>query len=93
MSPLYTDLGRPRSVTRPNALLYICHAFFLKYFFVIQMSLKFILEGPKVFNSLAPGRCSCNSKLVILKFISRIKIMNISCEIAFESMPQDFGDD
>ena len=33
-------------------------------------------------NSLFPGKCSCNYKLVILKCISRMVILSISCEIA-----------
>ena len=34
------------------------------------------------FNSLAPERCGCDLKLVIFKFISRIDIGSISCDIA-----------
>ena len=47
----------------------------------------------KLFNSLAPGKCCCNLELVIYKLISRIDIMNISCEIAVRLMPQDPTDD
>ena len=45
---------------------------------------------PKWVNSLAPG--SCGSEFTIFKLISRIDIMNISCEIAFKWMPQDLSD-
>ena len=34
------------------------------------------------FNSLVPGRCDCNLKLVIFKLISCIEILSFSCEIA-----------
>ena len=40
-----------------------------------------LLFGLKV-NSMAPGRCSCNLKLVISQLISRIDILNIFSEIA-----------
>ena len=33
-------------------------------------------------NSLAPGRCGCNRKLVILKDIPEIDIVSISCKIS-----------
>ena len=39
-----------------------------------------------LFNSLAPERFRWNLKLVIFKFISRIDILHISCEIAFSSL-------
>ena len=42
-------------------------------------------------NSLAPGRCRCNLKLVI--FTSRVDILSISYEIALRWMPQNFTDD
>ena len=45
------------------------------------------------FNSLAPGRCGCNLKLVIFKLTSRVDILSISCEIALRWMTQDFIDD
>ena len=32
-------------------------------------------------NPLAPGRCSCDLKLVIFKLKSRMNILSISCEI------------
>ena len=32
-------------------------------------------------NSLAPGRCDCNVKLVIFKPLSRIDILSISCDL------------
>ena len=41
-------------------------------------------------NSLAPGRCDWNLKLVILRLISMIDIFSISYEIALMWMPQDF---
>ena len=41
------------------------------------------------FNSLAPVRCSCHFKLLILKLISKIDILSISCDIAFRWMSQD----
>ena len=44
-------------------------------------------------NSLVPGRCRCNLKLVIFKLTSRVAIFSISCEIALRWMPQDFTDD
>ena len=44
-------------------------------------------------NTLAPGRCGCNLKLVIFKHTSRVDILSISCEIALRWMPQDFTDD
>ena len=49
-------------------------------------------EGRK-FNSLAPGRCSCNLKLLIFKPMSRIDIFISSCEIALRWMAQDHSDD
>ena len=57
-----------------------------------------ILLPPKIpllidfrINSLAPGGCAGNVKLVM--FISKIDIMNISCETALRYMPQKFTDD
>ena len=44
-------------------------------------------------NSLAPGRCGSNLKTVTFKFISRIDILIISCEIALRWMPQDLIDE
>ena len=43
-------------------------------------------------NSLAPGKCSCNLKLVISKPVSRIDILSISGEIALKWLPQDLTD-
>ena len=43
-------------------------------------------------NSLVPGRCGCNLKLVIFKLTARVDILSISCEIALRWMPQDFID-
>ena len=34
-------------------------------------------------NSLTPGRCRCNFKVVIFKLIPRVGIMSLSGEIAF----------
>ena len=44
-------------------------------------------------NSLAPGRCRCDLKLVIFKLIPRIHIWSIFCEIALRWMPQDLTSD
>ena len=44
------------------------------------------------FNSLARGRCGCNMKLVISKFISKIDIFSIFCEITLGGMPQDLAE-
>ena len=41
------------------------------------------------FNSLAPGRCGCNFKLVIFKLIPKIVMFRISCEIALRWIPED----
>ena len=43
-------------------------------------------------NSLASEKCSCNFKLVIFKFISRIIILSISCNIALRWMPEYLTD-
>ena len=45
------------------------------------------------FHSLAPESCGCNLKLVIFKFISRIRILSIFYEISLRWMPQDLTDD
>ena len=48
------------------------------------------LRGTKtVIKSLAPGSLVCNLRLVFLKLISTIDILNIFCEFAIRSMPQD----
>ena len=44
----------------------------------------------QVVKSLAPGRCGCNLELIIFKFISRIAIFSISCEIALWWVPQTY---
>ena len=44
-------------------------------------------------NSLAPGRCGRNLKLVISKLIWRTDILSISCETALIWMSLDFTDD
>ena len=46
-----------------------------------RMSLYDVTRPPWV-KWLAPGRCSCNIKLVNFKLISRIDILSISCKIA-----------
>ena len=46
-----------------------------------------------IFNSLAPGKCSCNLKLAFFKIISTIDVFSISCEIVLGWMPQDPSDD
>ena len=46
-----------------------------------------------IVNSLAPGRCSCNLRSVIFKFILRIDILSIPCEIAVRWILKDFTDD
>ena len=46
-----------------------------------------------VLNTLTPRTHSCNLKLVILKLISRINILRITCEIACKWIPQHFTDD
>ena len=46
-------------------------------------------DGP-LLNSLDPGRCGCNLKLIIIfKFIYITDILSISCEIALRWVPQD----
>ena len=47
----------------------------------------------EVINQSAPAKCSCEIKLVILKLISMIDILSISCKIAFRWMPQYLIDD
>ena len=51
-----------------------------------------IVNNPDTGDTLAPGRCSCNLKIVIFKLISRIDILSCSSEITFISMPQDLTD-
>ena len=51
------------------------------------------LEMESHFNSLAPGRFSCNLKLIIFRLISMIDILNKFCEIAFRWMPQNRTND
>ena len=43
-------------------------------------------------NTLAPGTCSCNSKLVMLKLLSMTDMLNISCGIALLRMPHVLTD-
>ena len=44
---------------------------------------------PSIIKSLAPGRCCCNLRLIIFKFISWTDIWSISFEISLMRMPQD----
>ena len=44
-------------------------------------------------NTLAPGRCGCNLKLVIIKLISMIGILSTSYENALMWKPEDLTDD
>ena len=44
-------------------------------------------------NSLVPGRCGCDLKLMISKPISRIDILSTCLEIALTWMPHDLMDD
>ena len=44
-------------------------------------------------NTLTPGRCRCNFKLVLSKVISMIDIWSISCKITLMWIPQDPADD
>ena len=45
------------------------------------------------FNSLVPGRWSCNTESVIFKFISWIDMWSISCEISCKWLPQNLTDE
>ena len=45
--------------------------------------------GTHRFNSLAPRWCGCSFKSVILEYMSQIKFMNASCEIALRWMQQN----
>ena len=58
----------------------------------VSLGLNEITQRPRL-NSLVPGRCGCNLKLVIFKLTSRLDILSISCEIALRWMPKDFTDD
>ena len=51
------------------------------------------LSWPQCVNSLAPGRCYWNPKLVSFKLISRINILSISCKIAIRWRSQELTDD
>ena len=44
-------------------------------------------------NFLAPGRCGCNFKYIISKYISGIDILSISCKIPLRWMPQYLTED
>ena len=46
----------------------------------------------QLFNSLAPGRCSCNLKLIIFKLVSKIDVLRVSYEITVMWMPGDLTD-
>ena len=52
-----------------------------------------IKRGEFFITHWAPGRYSCNFKLVIFKLISRIDILSICCEIALGRLPKDLTDD
>ena len=43
--------------------------------------------GAEVLNSLSPRRCICNLELVIFKLVSRMDILNLSCEIVNATKP------
>ena len=65
-----------------------------------SITVRWVLESTGIdtmgkgwFDSLAPGRCSCNLVSVIFKLISWIDILNISCEVALEWITQDFTAD
>ena len=49
------------------------------------------LPEPNV-NFLAPLRCCCNLKFILFKFIPRIDILSISCEITLRGMPKELTD-
>ena len=57
------------------------------------MFYKYHSEGGDIniveFNSLAPGRCGINLRIVIFKFITQNSSLGIHCEIAVMWMPQD----
>ena len=53
----------------------------------------FGITRPQWVNTLAPGRCGFNLKLVIFKLILRIDILSYSYEIALRWMTQDLTDD
>ena len=58
--------------------------------------MNFVLWGQyaaELDNSLVFRRCSCNLKLITFKLISRMDILNVSCEIALKWMSQDLTDD
>ena len=40
------------------------------------------------FNSLVPGRCSCNLELVIFKLTHRMDIFSVSCELPSDEVRQ-----
>ena len=56
------------------------------------MMVSLCVTWPQWVNSLAPGRCGCNLKLVILQLISRIDVLS-TCEIALRWKKQDLTDD
>ena len=54
----------------------------------------YTVRNTDLINSLAPGRCGYNPKLIFFfKIITRLDIWNISCEIALRWMPQNTFDD
>ena len=46
-------------------------------------------ENKQWINSLTPGGCCCNLKLVILKLLSWIDVLRFSCKIPLRWMPKD----
>ena len=52
-----------------------------------------IIAANYSFHILAFGKYGCNVRLLILKLISRIYTLRISCDIAIRWMPQYFTDD
>ena len=69
-----------------------------RYSFVNAQELHISCTNPPIWNHwfinpLAPGRWGCGFKLVILKLISRIYVLNISYDIILRWLPQDLTDD
>ena len=56
--------------------------------YVIMMVADTLATSRWQVNSLVPGRCGCNLKLVKLTW--KVHILSISCEIALRWIPQDF---
>ena len=91
MSPY--GVTRPQWVNRQQAIAW-SNDRYLHVYIVRPHWVKTAWVLSNNFNSLAPGRCGCNLKLIICKLIlSRIDTLSISCEIAFRWIPQDLTDD